>query len=330
MKWEILNSNEFVHWQDDWQKLNNQLTKLPVLNAAFIQSCLTYFADGSEKLAIAKVDNQVIAMTFIKPNGFLSWETFQPSQAPVGLWLCPNDQQLTALKSLIKALPSFVLKLDVLHQDPAIFPPLKDKKIAIKDYIETGKLVFDQDFKDYFANLGKNQRQNYNKAHNRLKKQDIKVQLVIETEPETMHESIKQYGELESKSWKNELGTAIHIDNEQGQFFNEIMQDLATQKNAEVWKYYYDEKLVAVDLCVKNSELIIILKTTFDSEFSRYAPAICMKLDALKNLFDQKPVGRIEFFGKMLEWHKRIKSEPRTLYHYSYFRFAWIGLLKKS
>jgi len=330
MKWEVLDISEFSHWHTDWQTLNKTLANLPILNATFIQSCIDVFANGNEKLAIGKENDAIVAMTILNQTSKLTWETFQPSQAPVGLWLCPTEKQEKALQSLIRKLPGFVLKLDILHQDPSIYPRPSGNKISIKDYIETGKITFDQEFDTYFANLGKNQRQNYNKAHNRLRKQDINVQLVIETEPEKMRECIAQYGELESKSWKNELGTAIHIDNEQGKFFHDIMQEFAKNDNAEVWKYYYDDNLVAVDLCVKNGDVIIILKTTFDSEYARYAPAICMKLDALKRFFSEKPVGRIEFFGKMLEWHKRVKSEPRTMYHYSYFRYAFIRLLKKA
>ena len=196
-------------------------------------------------------------------------------------------------------------------------------------YIRTSKLLIGQDFDTYFASLGKNQRQNYNKANNRLSKQNITVKLKIEQDALQMHQSVKQYGEIESNSWKDALGTSINIENQQGKFYSQILSEFAKQQRAQVWKYYYDEKLVAIDLCIKNTEQLIILKTTFDSEYSRYSPAINMKLDALKPIFNDRLVQRIEFFGKTLEWHKRLNSIGRTMYHFSFYRYSLLLKLKK-
>ena len=42
-----------------------------------------------------------------------------------------------------------------------------------------------------------------------------------------MHDAVKDYGQLESKGWKSESNTAIHIDNPQGLFYTQMLCNLA-------------------------------------------------------------------------------------------------------
>ena len=331
MNWKLLPVKEFNNWSEQWQSLNKTIANnLPIMHPIFVAALIDSFANGDELLAIAEEQDNVIAMGIFYKKTLYSWQSFQPSQAPVGLWLCPNERLSESLRSLTKALPGFTLRLDILQQDPDISSLAQQATAHIEqsDYIFTSKLAVDQDFDSYFSALGKNQRQNYNKANNRLNKQDVKVRLEIEESPEQMYQSVAQYGNIESNSWKDALGTSVNIDNQQGVFFQRILSEFAKKNNAQVWKYFYDDTLVAIDLCIKNNEQLIILKTTFDSEYSRYSPAINMKLDALKPIFDNRLVQRVEFFGKTLQWHTRLNSIGRTMYHFSFYRYPILLKLK--
>jgi len=330
MDWELHPVAEFINWSEPWQTLNKKLTNnLPVLDSTFILPLINCFSNNEELLVIGKINNVVVAMGIFQKKNFFSWRIFQPSQAPVGLWLCSEENIIIALDSLIKKLPGFILKLDIIHQDPNICPPIVTDQIENIDYIYTSKLTIDQDFNSYFQSLGKNQRQNYNKANNRLIKQDINVKLEIVTNSQKMHQCVEQYGVIESNSWKDAMGTSIKINNQQGKFYSAMLSAFAKEKNAQVWKYFYNDKIVAIDLCIKNNEQLIILKTTFDSNYSRFSPAINMKLDALKQIFDKKILHRIEFFGKTRQWHTRLNSIGRTMYHFSFYRYSPLLKIKK-
>ena len=41
---------------------------------------------------------------------------------------------------------------------------------------------------------------------------------------------------------------------------------------------------------------------------------------AFKALFDSKRIQRIEFYGKIMEWHSRWSDEARTMYHINCYR----------
>ncbi len=330
MDWELLPVVEFTNYSKKWQDLNKKLTdNLPILEPDFIAPLIHYFAHNNEILAIGKINNTITAIGIFQKINFFTWQSFQPSQAPVGLWLCPKNYTTLALKSLIKKLPGFILKIDVLHQDPNIIRLVTKNHIEIIDYIKTGKLNAHQSFETYFQSLGKNQRQNYNKANNRLIKQKTEVKFDIVTDDKKIHQAVEEYGRIESMSWKNTLGTSVNINNQQGQFYDDMLSKFAKNKNAQIWKYFYNEKLVAIDLCIKNTKQLIILKTTFDNEFSRYSPAINMKIDALKILLNDKKLEYVEFFGKTLPWHQRLNSIDRTMYHFSFYRYPLLLNIKQ-
>ncbi len=53
-------------------------------------------------------------------------------------------------------------------------------------------------------------------------------------------------------------------------------------------------------------------------------PAFLMREDAFRGLFAAGRIKRIEFFGKLMEWHTRWTDNARTLYHVNYFRWGWL------
>ena len=53
-----------------------------------------------------------------------------------------------------------------------------------------------------------------------------------------------------------------------------------------------------------------------------------MRQEAFEELFEQKNVERIEFYGKVMEWHTKWSDEIRRMYHINVF--SGIGALLKT
>ena len=49
-----------------------------------------------------------------------------------------------------------------------------------------------------------------------------------------------------------------------------------------------------------------------------------MREEAVQRLFDEGRFKRLEFYGRVMEWHLRWTDEVRTMYHVNYYR--WPGL----
>jgi len=297
--------------------------KQPILDSQFISHCLSHFASGTEIIATCQDEQGALAIGIFEKIGFGHYRTLQPSQAPLGLWMI-RDNQLSAalLRSLTKALPGFVAMIDFLQQDASFIPHQTTPNLITCDYITTGRLDVMTNFDDFFASLGKNMRQNYNKVINRCKKNELPLQALLVTQSQQMEEAVKQFGEFESSGWKGETGTAVNLANTQGKFYRDLLQDYAERNSAEVWYYSVDDTVVAADLCIKSDNTLVILKTAYNEQFKKLSPALQLKFEIFRHHANQEVPNRlmnIEFFGKAMEWHKRFNSQLRPIKHFSYF-----------
>ena len=147
-----------------------------------------------------------------------------------------------------------------------------------------------------------------------------------------MADGLRDYGALESTGWKAGGGTAIHPDNAQGRFYLAMLQAFCTRGLGRIYRYRFGDKVVAVDLCVENSDTQVVLKTTYDETYRTVSPAFLMRQEELRGLWAEGRIRRVEFYGKLMEWHTRWTDKARTLYHLNYYRWgflpqlhAWVG-----
>lgn len=52
-----------------------------------------------------------------------------------------------------------------------------------------------------------------------------------------------------------------------------------------------------------------------------------MRHDQFKHIFDEGRIRRIEFYGKVLEWHTRWTNDTRTLYHLTLYRWPFLQVI---
>jgi hypothetical protein len=130
------------------------------------------------------------------------------------------------------------------------------------------------------------------------------------------------FGALESAGWKAEGGTAIRAQNAQGRFYIKMLEAFARRRAARVYRLYYTDKLVATDLCISHAGTLVILKTTYDESQDTSSPALLMRLASFPALFAEGTMHKIEFYGRVMEWHTKWSEEIRRLYHATYERIA--------
>ncbi len=317
MAWQILPYSSIEGLRDDWDRINRAGSNSPVLNSAFAICALKAFGTEGKKLAIYKHNGEITTMAIFEKRKFGVWDTYQPSQAPLGLWVTDSSTPIDQLlKKLSKALPGIVLKLGVTQQDPNIAPrPEQKNRLSTIDYIDTAQVETTSTFEEYWAARGKNLRHNMKRQRNRLNKEGVNVSLDIITSPETVHDAIVAYGALESSGWKSTEGTAIHAENSQGKFYINLLEDFCSRGKGTICQYRYDGRLVATDLCIEQNGIFVILKTTYDENIKTSSPAFLMRKEMFEELFGDPKIKMIEFYGKVMEWHTKWSDQVRTLYH---------------
>lgn len=330
MNYEIVAASKFSEYAQQWDQLNNTSLNQAILESRFVALLIKHFFSGDEFLVIGRDQNGIQAMLFVQKGGKGIWHTVMPSQAPLCLWVARNnDFQQLDVPALAKALPGLVLQLDFLQVDSANLVRLNSMDSA--PYIETGSMDIPASFEDYFKALGKNIRQNYNKVLNRASRNGDSLESVCVTSAQEVADAMQTYAEIESASWKAEQGTAITPTNQQGLFYAELMQTYAESGDAICWMYKINGEIAAVDLCICKDGTIIILKTTFVEAFAKFSPALQMKVDLIRYYSEHPDVGisHIEYFGKAMEWHKRLGSDLRGIVHETWYTGGWFKSLKK-
>ena len=190
-KWEVRNIAEFGVIALAWDELNKRNNNQAILCASFVSALLDAFGSSEECLVLAWHENNLVFASIFEKKSRYRWQTFQPSQAPLGCIICSEDMlNEQTLKQVAKLLPSKPLLLDLTQIDSAQFPKDSTSFLFTSPYISTGSIELPSDFTAYFASLSKNARQNFNKARNRLAKLDITTKLEIVTDKDEIKKFI--------------------------------------------------------------------------------------------------------------------------------------------
>ncbi len=330
MSWKLFPVKDFDVYLSAWDNLNRKGPNTPLLDSRFVQPLIHNFGSGFEKIAINGDMENPIAMVIIAKQKLGVWSTFQPSQAPLGLWLCSQNKTYEELlPSLASSLPSYPLVLGVTQQDPHLqHRPVENGGFSSIDYIETSHVNVNRSFDEYWQSRGKNLRHNLKRQRNRLEREGTRVSLQVVTHSDGMLDAVHQYGILESSGWKNKIGSAVHIDNTQGKFYIEALSNLAKIGKTRVYRYFYDDKLVASDLCVIGGGSLIILKTAYDETIETTSPTMLMRQEIFQSLFEEQLIQRIEFYGRVMDWHTKWLDEIRVMYHVNYYPWKIVYLTK--
>lgn len=322
---------EFSSLAPRWDALNLRHHGHPLLESRFVAKTLEHLGSGQERIALCGAATDPDAIVVLAKDRLGAWATFQAQQAPLGAAILRPGVDLAELtRGLFAQLPLGCQILAITQQDPDILPrPSEGATLRTLDYIDTARITVDSDFEGYWARRGKNLRHNMKRQRNRLQREGVEPRLEVFTEAAQMRLGVGSYGDLESRGWKAERGTAVHLDNAQGRFYAALLEDYAATGNARIYRYFYDDRLAAVDLCVCNQNALVILKTTYDEAVQTSSPALLMRRAYFPPLFDQHEIGRIEFYGRVMDWHTKWSDEIRTLYHINAYRSAAIARLHR-
>ena len=329
-KWTIHPIEYFHEITAQWQNLNKSTADSLLLDPRFVTPLIKQFADEEMVLALAHQQQELVAASILSKKGFGQWQTFQPSQAPLGMWLCKPAlfQDNLFHKALATALPGPVLTISITQQDPQLLPrPEENKHFSTLNYITTARLDIPEDFESYWQSRSKNVRSSVGKAKRRIEKEGKEIRFEVKSASNDIHSGVASYGELESEGWKNETGTAIHIDTNQGKYYTEMLAAFAPEQ-CQIWRYFFDEELVATDLCIDDGKTIFILKTTYAEAWQRYSPAFSLHVDGIEHC-SNIGLKSIEFYGPSMQWHKKLTDDERVMYHLTYYNYSVVKTIKK-
>jgi Acetyltransferase (GNAT) domain len=335
-----------IHWQNlpastlqkddqlarDWDHLNSERGNLPFLSSDAMASALSLLGLGNERLLVGTQAGTCAAMFLMAPAGRFQWQCFQPSQVPLGAWVALADLDLADLgHNLMRSKLGLCLGMSITQVDPRIAQRLDDRPDSKNsDYIDTGWIDIQGSFEEYWAARGKNLRQNMRKQRVKLQADGVKLCMEVLRDPADMAPAIARYGSLESSGWKAKEGTAVHPDNAQGRYYRELLEHASRRGEAVVYQYLFDDRVVAMNLCLQRDGTLIVLKTTYDESIQGLSPAFLLREAELQELHHKGEIKHLEYFGRFMDWHSKWTDQKRTLYHLTLYRWPFLKKLAEA
>ncbi len=323
MIWKIYPIKEFANLAASWNALVQRNGYPAFLESGFLLPLLQNFGRGDESLALLYDGDILHAGLILNRLGRGQWQTFQPAQLPLGACVAgPNAIAADVLVSLTKQLPGSALVLGLTQLDQQFQArPINSSVLTTQDYIDTSWVDVTGTFDTYWDGRGKNLKQNTKKQRNKLTAENTAVTLECLTDAALVSQAMADYGALESAGWKAADGTAIHPDNAQGRFYTQAFENFCAEGRGRIYRYRFGDKVVSMDLCIESGPVIIILKTAYDESYKSLSPSTLMRQDQFRQFFDEARFTRIEFYGKVMEWHTRWLSGTRQIYHTTVYRW---------
>ncbi|MBK9574242.1 MAG: GNAT family N-acetyltransferase [Rhodoferax sp.] len=303
-----------------WDALNQrQFQSNPMLDSRFVDGLLRHFGDGSERLCVLEADGEPQAMCLLRPKALGVWTTFLPAQAQIGPVLISDARQV---RPLIRRLPGVVGQIDFLCHDPAFgtvtVPASSDH--GAQEHALTMSIRLDGDFESYWTRRSKQLQKNIRRYERRLDEDKLPVRFVSVTDPDAISATVDRYAALESKGWKGMEGTAIGRDNVQGRFYDEVLSTFCSSGGATAYELWFGDQLAASRLAIASTQMLVILKTTYDEAFEKYAPGRLLLRSVVEHAFKSFPGGVIEFYTDanpdQLSW----STDQRWIEHVSVYR----------
>jgi CelD/BcsL family acetyltransferase involved in cellulose biosynthesis len=150
-------------------------------------------------------------------------------------------------------------------------------------------------FEDYWDSRSKNLRRNLRGIQNKLATERVPIRFTVLRDADDMDPVIERHSMLERSGWKNVSGTPLTLKSNEGAFYDSLLKLRARQQRARVYQLYLGERLAASQLAVVDGSTLALLKTSYASDLSRFAPGRLLDYCMLEQIFAEGLIRRVEY-----------------------------------
>lgn len=335
ISWKFHPASEFPNLAGKWQSLCESTTNTPLLSADFVGTALRHFAQGGEIICFGERSGKVIAGTIVHKPSKMTWQTFQPSQMPLGPWLQSKHDNLTTLaKSLQKALPGFTPLLSLTQLDSDFYSAGRSPDVTLVDSITTGRVLLQSDLHEFMdsAPVRDNPKLVAELMRRMRKAEKVhgEIELEVETKPEEATAFLNRYAEIESRGWKSAKGSAIKPNDNQARFYADLMNAYARNGAARMYTLRFGTTPVAHQIAILGDGVAILLKTTYDEGFRAFGPGVIQTYRIIKDLIEKEESIRVvEMYGRFNDSQKLWVANTRSIYHVNIYQSSLVASMHR-
>jgi len=334
MSWRIFEGHQLTSRRDLWQSAKTASgISHPVLEADFLASAQQLLSKHPERiyLAIHGPESAPDAAVLLERLDACRWRSFSTAHIPLTtacMHATSMERNRRFMESLFAALPGTPAVVKFINADPEYFPdfrmPYADRTEAFQTH-RTVRIDVAGSFEEYWASRSKNLRRNLRGLLNKLAAEGFPMRLTVLSDTTDMIPVIEQHSMLERSGWKNVSGTPLTMESNEGRFYDELLRARAKQQRARVYQLHIGERLAASQLAVLDGSTLALLKTSYASDLSRFAPGRLLDYCMLQQIFSEGLIRRVEYCTIANEDDLRWSTSHREVFEVNLFR--WPALL---
>lgn len=303
-----------------WDELNRRrFGDHPLLTTVFIEDLLQHFGNGQERLCVYRRDGAIEAMCVLRRRNPLVWTSFLPSQAQIAPTLVADA---TLLPLLLASLPGMAIQLDLMCNDPHVGGVLSGAapRGHLLNHALTMQISLAGTLEQYWAARPRLQS-NIKRYQKRLAESGVVKHQARLVDVDDMDAAVDRYAALEGAGWKGRSGTSVGSSPAQHQFYRDLLRRAAREGHALVCELWFDDRLAASRLILRQNGMYVMLKTCYDETLSDFSPGRLLLRSVIEHAFADQPGGVIEFYTdadhNQLEWATGQRwIRHRTLYRW--------------
>jgi CelD/BcsL family acetyltransferase involved in cellulose biosynthesis len=319
LSWKFMPATEFPSISREWQQLCNRSLRSPLLSADFIEVALRHFGRGDEMICFAETATGTVAATILQRKNYLVWDSFQPSQMPLGSWLQLRELDFPAmLKSLLHTLPLPTVMLAVTNLDSRFWPRPKGEALLTVDAITTGEIELPDSSEEFMQSLN---CKPFNRRMRKAEREIGPLSLTTQTEADAVDAYVNLYASMECRGWKGASGTALAPNNGQTKFYADLLRRFAATGRARMFTLKMGARDVAAQMAIAEDDVLYLLKTTYEPELRSLGPGVLLQYFITLYGYAHEPrIKHIEFYGPLNESQKMWITGSRPIYHLNTYR----------
>lgn len=330
MSWRILAGHQLDSFSALWQSAKTTAgLSHPVLEADFLVSAQRLLTKCPERihLAVHGPADAPDAALLLERIDACRWRSFSTAHIPLTTACVPArslERNCRFMESLFAALPGTPLVVKFVNADPEYFP---DPRVRYADRVEafqthqTVRIDVAGSFEAYWDSRSKNLRRNLRGIQNKLAAETVPIRLAVLHDADDMNRVIEQHGLLERSGWKNVSGTPLTLESNEGAFYDSLLKRRAQQQRARVYQLYLGERLAASQLAVLDGSTLALLKTSYASDLSRFAPGRLLDYCMLEQIFAEGLIQRVEYCTIANDDDLRWSTSHRGVFEINLFRW---------
>ncbi|UUZ56842.1 GNAT family N-acetyltransferase [Massilia sp. H-1] len=296
MKWTLRPASEFAALSGQWAQLHVRCQASPMLAVEFVAPLIAEFGSGAELLAVCEHEARTVAMALVAPQGRGAWASFQPSPGadrPVAAGRCPCPARVAGRADGRPARPAAGVRPDPVRPRSAGAPARLAP--AAHDGLHRHGENYHR-FKQFRRLLECARQEPARKSEKTAHKARQGCRGPAPAGQPRPAGRGRSGGRLRlysrARGWKADGGTAVNASKQcPGTLLPRHARRLLLKRGAgSIYRYWFGQQLVAMDLCIEDERQIIVLKTTYDESVpNSLSPTLLMREEACRAVCRRPP-----------------------------------------